>query len=132
MRKIGFFGGIGFFLVFLLSNLFAYQQKQALDNRKGAIIISPSVNIKKTPAKTSTDQFVLHEGTRVDIIDKGMTDWRGIRVGDLLQQGTLFLFLQVREFHRRSERNAPFINQIQKLRNELCKTNIAEHLSFTV
>ena len=82
MRKIGFFGGIGFFLVFLLSNLFAYQQKQALDNRKGAIIISPSVNIKKTPAKTSTDQFVLHEGTRVDIIDKGMTDWRGIRVGD--------------------------------------------------
>ena len=82
MRKIGFFGGIGFFLVFLLSNLFAYQQKQALDNRKGAIIISPSVNIKKTPAKTSTDQFVLHEGTRVDIIDKGITDWRGIRVGD--------------------------------------------------
>ena len=42
MRKIGFFGGIGFFLVFLLSNLFAYQQKQALDNRKGAIIISPA------------------------------------------------------------------------------------------
>ena len=82
LRKIGFFGGLAFFVIFLLSNLFAFQQKQALDNRTGAIIISPSVNIKKTPAKNSTDQFVLHEGTRVDIIDKGMTDWRCIRVGD--------------------------------------------------
>ena len=82
LRKIGFFGGLAFFVIFLLSNLFAFQQKQALDNRTGAIIISPSVNIKKTPAKNSDDQFVLHEGTRVDIIDKGMTDWRCIRVGD--------------------------------------------------
>ena len=82
LRKVGFFGGLAFFVIFLLSNLFAFQQKQALDNRTGAIIISPSVNIKKTPAKNSADQFVLHEGTRVDIIDKGMTDWRCIRVGD--------------------------------------------------
>ena len=82
LRKIGFFGGLAFFVIFLLSNLFAFQQKQALDNRTGAIIISPSVNIKKTPAKNSADQFVLHEGTRVNIIDKGMTDWRCIRVGD--------------------------------------------------
>ena len=82
LRKIGFFGGLAFFVIFLLSNLFAFQQKQALDNRTGAIIMTPSVNIKKTPAKNSTDQFVLHEGTRVDIIDKGMTDWRCIRVGD--------------------------------------------------
>ena len=82
LRKIGFFGGLAFFVIFLLSNLFAFQQKQALDNRTGAIIISPSVNIKKTPAKNSADQFVLHEGTRVDIIDRGMTDWRCIRVGD--------------------------------------------------
>ena len=51
LRKIGFFGGLAFFVIFLLSNLFAFQQKQALDNRTGAIIISPSVNIKKTPAQ---------------------------------------------------------------------------------
>ena len=82
LRKVGFFGGLAFFVIFLLSNLFAFQQKQALDNRTGAIIMTPSVNIKKTPAKNSADQFVLHEGTRVDIIDKGMTDWRCIRVGD--------------------------------------------------
>ena len=82
LRKIGFFGGIVFLVVFLLSNLFAYQQRQTLVNRTGAIIIAPSVNVKKTPSKSSADQFVLHEGTRVDITDKTMKGWRGIKVGD--------------------------------------------------
>ena len=82
LRKVGFFGGSFFFVVFLVCNLFAYQQKQTLLNRTGAIIISPSVNVKKTPAKQSSDVFVLHEGTRVDITDKGMKGWRGIKVGD--------------------------------------------------
>ncbi len=82
LRKVGFFGGIFFFVVFLLSSLFAYQQKQALLGRKGAIIMTPSVSVKKTPAKASADQFVLHEGTRVDITDKTIKGWRGIKVGD--------------------------------------------------
>ena len=42
LRKIGFFGGIFFVAVFLLSNLFAYQQRQMLINRTGAVIIAPS------------------------------------------------------------------------------------------
>lgn len=72
-----------FFLIsFLISNLFAYQQKQVQINRTGAIIMEPSVNIKKTPAKQSADLFVLHEGTRVDITDKTINGWRGIRVAD--------------------------------------------------
>ena len=82
LRKIGFFAGIFFFLLFLLGNLFAYQQKQMLVNRSGAIIVSPTVNVKKTPAKSSADQFVIHEGTRVDITDKTMNAWRGIRLAD--------------------------------------------------
>ncbi len=82
LRKIGFFAGIFFFLLFLVSNLFAYQQKQMLVNRSGAIVVSPTVNVKKTPAKSSADQFVIHEGTRVDITDKTMNAWRGIRLAD--------------------------------------------------
>ena len=82
LRKIGFFGGGFFFIVFLLSNLFAYQQKQMFINRTGAIVMSPSANVKKTPSMQSTDQFVLHEGTRVDITDKTIKGWRAIRVGD--------------------------------------------------
>lgn len=81
-RKIGFFGGAAFFVVFLLSNLFAYQQKEQFINRKGAIIMSSSVNVKKTPARNSGESFILHEGTRVDIIDKSLPNWRGIKLAD--------------------------------------------------
>lgn len=82
LRKVGFFGGILFFVFFLLCNLFAYQQKQTLTNRTGAIIMSSAVNVKKTPAKSSTTQFVIHEGTRVEITDKSMQGWSAIKLAD--------------------------------------------------
>lgn len=82
LRKVGFFGGVFFFVVFLLSSLFAYQQKQMLVNRTGAIVVAPTVNVKKTPSRQSADQFVIHEGTRVDITDRSMNGWRGIRLAD--------------------------------------------------
>ena len=81
-RKVGFIGGIAFILLFLLSNLFAFQQKRILSNRTGAIIMAPSVTVKKTPSATASDECVLHEGTRVDIIDDTMTDWKEIRIAD--------------------------------------------------
>lgn len=81
-RKIGFFGGILFFLLFAFCNLFAYQQKQMLVNRTGAVIVAPTVNVKKTPAKSSADSFVIHEGTRVDMMDKSMPGWRNVRLAD--------------------------------------------------
>jgi tetratricopeptide (TPR) repeat protein len=82
LRKIGFFGGVAFLLVFLFSNLFAYQQKQILMKRSGAIVVVPSVTIKKTPENDSADQGVIHEGTRVEITDDTMVDWKGIRLAD--------------------------------------------------
>lgn len=82
IRKMGFFGSIGFLVVFLLTNLFAYQQKQMMENHCGAIIITPSVNVKKTPDPNGSDVFVLHEGTRVDITDCSMKQWRGVKLAD--------------------------------------------------
>ena len=82
LRKMGFLGGIFFLVIFLFCNVFAYQQKEVLLNRTGAIVVAPTVNVKNTPAKSSSDQFVIHEGTRVDITDKSMDDWRGVRLAD--------------------------------------------------
>ena len=82
LRKIGFYGGALFLVIFLLSNLFAFQQKQMLMKRNGAIVIAPSVSVKKTPEANSTDQGVIHEGTRVDIIDDTMRDWKEIHLAD--------------------------------------------------
>lgn len=82
LRKIGFYGGCLFFALFVFCNFFAYQQKYNLQNRTAAIVIAPSVTVKKTPANGSSDVFVIHEGTKVDITDKGLKDWRGIRLAD--------------------------------------------------
>ena len=82
LRKIGFYGGVLFLIIFLLSNLFAFQQKQMLMKRNGAIVTAPSVTIKKTPEANSADQGVIHEGTRVDIIDDTMRDWKEIHLAD--------------------------------------------------
>lgn len=82
LRKIGFFGGIVLLLLFVISNVFAWQQKQNLLFRKGAIVIAPSVTVKSTPANNGTDLFVLHEGTKVMITDSSMKDWKEIRIAD--------------------------------------------------
>ena len=82
LRKTGFFGGIILLVVFLFSNLFAWQQKQNLMYRKGAIITASSVTVKSTPAQNGTDLFVLHEGTKVVITDGSMKGWKEIRIAD--------------------------------------------------
>jgi tetratricopeptide (TPR) repeat protein len=82
LRKAGFFGGVALLIIFAMSNLFAWQQKQDLINRKGAIIFAPSVTVKSTPAANGTDLFILHEGTKVVIIDGSMKDWKEIRLAD--------------------------------------------------
>lgn len=82
LRKIGFFGTLILMVVFLISNIFGFEQKQALVRRTGAIVVAPAVTVKSTPARQGTDLFILHEGTKVDIIDDGMQEWKEIRIAD--------------------------------------------------
>lgn len=82
VRKVGFFGSLASLLVFACSCLFAWQQKCNLECHAGAIVVTPSVGVKKQPVASGSDVFVLHEGTHVDITDTSMKGWYGIQVGD--------------------------------------------------
>lgn len=82
LRKIGFFGSLLTLLLFLMANLFAWQQKQSLTHRDGAIIIQTAVPVKSTPSRNGTDLFILHEGTKVFVTDDSMDQWREIRMAD--------------------------------------------------
>ena len=82
LRKAGFFGAVVVLLLFFVSNIFAYQQKQEVEHRRGAIIMGASVSVKSTPAANGTDLFILHEGTKVTIVDDTMRDWKEVRVAD--------------------------------------------------
>ena len=82
IQRVGFFGGGILLVVFVFSNFFAWQQRQQLLNREGAIVVAPSVTVKSTPAQNGTDLFILHEGTKVVITDGSMKSWREIRLAD--------------------------------------------------
>jgi len=79
---LGFFGALLMLLLFVCSNVFAYVQKQGLTHRTGAIIMAPAATVKSTPAKQGTDLFILHEGTRVEITDGSMRQWKRVSVAD--------------------------------------------------
>ena len=66
----------------MLANVFACQQKQLLTKRNGAIVMSQSAVIKSTPSKGGKDLFIIHEGTRVDVTDATMKDWKNVRLAD--------------------------------------------------
>ncbi len=81
-RKVGFGGALFFAPFFLLANLFAWQQRRMWENRTGAIVVSPSVTVKKTPSRSGADETTLHEGTRVDIADRTLRGWFFITLPD--------------------------------------------------
>ena len=82
LRKIGFFGALVGLLIFVLGLLFAYQRKVALSEHNIAIVLTPTLNVKATPAESSSDAFVIHEGTRLTITDSSMNAWYGVRLDD--------------------------------------------------
>lgn len=82
LRKIGFYGAAILVVVFILSNIFAYEQKCLLTNNTGAIVISPSASLRKTPVANSENNTIIHEGTRLEIVDDTMKDWKQVKLED--------------------------------------------------
>ena len=82
VRKVGFGCAIAFAILFVLSNIFALYKKNALTSKEGAIIMAPAANLKKTPIRSGADEAVLHEGTRVDIADRSIKGWLGVKLAD--------------------------------------------------
>lgn len=60
---------------------FGWQQTNWLNSRKEAIIFQPSITVTSTPDKTGEELFVLHEGTKVRIVER-FRDWIRVRIGD--------------------------------------------------
>jgi len=95
LRKLGFFTGLIFFLVFGLSVVFAAQLKQASLTQDQAILTTPTVTVKSSPSESSVDLFVLHEGTKVSVLET-TNGWCKIKIGDgsvgWIETGKMLLF----------------------------------------
>jgi tetratricopeptide (TPR) repeat protein len=81
IKKIFFWLGIILLAISLTGFIFSYQQKSLLTNRDMAIITNAAIPVKSSPDESGTDLFVLHEGTKVQVIDKAQ-NWLYIRLAD--------------------------------------------------
>ena len=82
LRRTGFFSAIVFLLLAVMAITFSFWQKADYMRKDGAIIMTPVVSVKSSPSsEASTDLFILHEGTKVLIIDE-VGEWRNIELAD--------------------------------------------------
>lgn len=69
-RRLGFFSAIACFLMAFLGWDFAQWQKTEAERQDMAIVMRPVSSVKSSPsADSAKDLFILHEGTRVKVLD---------------------------------------------------------------
>jgi tetratricopeptide (TPR) repeat protein len=81
VKRLGFYSGILFLSMAFTGFYLAYQSKKLLISSNGAIVMTPTVTLKSSPSISSTNLFIVHEGTKVYIMDK-IDDWYEIKLSD--------------------------------------------------
>lgn len=88
LRKVSFFGAIIMILICIVSNILAYRSAAKASADDKAVVISPSVILSttpRTPKDRSEEALLLHEGTKVTILDSlntAGTTWYDVQVDD--------------------------------------------------
>ncbi len=81
IKRFGFLFSSLFLLISLFTAAIASQNYENSVRRKSAVIMSVSAYVKSSPGENNTDLFLLHEGTRVDILD-AYENWVKIRIAN--------------------------------------------------
>ena len=79
-RKAGLYASVFCLAVTILTILCAVSQHLDLVNHPQAIVMQPAITVKSSPSNTSTDLFVMHEGTKVEIMDQSMSQWCEVKL----------------------------------------------------
>lgn len=79
VRKVGLYSACTTLLLCILANLAANSQANLLTKHSAAIVMTPAVTVKSSPSNNSTDLFVIHEGSKVEILDDSMQDWKEVK-----------------------------------------------------
>ncbi len=81
LKQISFYLGIVFLVITFATFNFSGAQKHTLTNRETAIVFSSSVTVKSSPSTEGTELFILHEGTKVKVLES-LGDWQRIEISD--------------------------------------------------
>ena len=80
-RRIGFFSGATLLLVSLFFFYISYTQSQAEYGAGQAILTATNTYIKSAPDASGTDLFMIHEGVKLNILDR-VGEWSKVRLAD--------------------------------------------------
>lgn len=81
IRKISFWTGFLLLFMFGIGVIAASERNHYLTEQHEAIVFMQTVNIKSSPDENSKDIFVLHEGTKVTLLDT-VAEWQEIRISN--------------------------------------------------
>lgn len=82
VRKLAFSSAVLLLLISILANVCALQQRNFKQTHTSGIITVPAVTVKSTPADNGNDLFVLHEGSKVEILDSSLKEWCEVSIAD--------------------------------------------------
>jgi tetratricopeptide (TPR) repeat protein len=81
MKRIGFLMAALFLIISICTFLISGQSYTNQVTQKRAVVMSVSSYVKSSPGDNNTDLFLLHEGTRIDVLDS-YDNWVKIRIAN--------------------------------------------------
>ncbi len=81
VRKISFFASMLSLLIGIVLTLFAWSQRSSYNRRDTAIVMMPVSTVRSSPDGSGNTLFILHEGTKVEMIEQ-LGNWKRIELAD--------------------------------------------------
>jgi tetratricopeptide (TPR) repeat protein len=81
IRKLGFYFAVIALVLMAFSYALVLHQQNLIHGTERGIVVSASVYVKSSPDEKSSDLFILHEGTKVDVLDE-LNGWKKIRIAN--------------------------------------------------
>jgi SH3-like domain-containing protein len=78
---MGFWTGMVFIAFSILLFALSWSGNRLLTSTSYAIVFAPTITVKSSPDEKSTDLFVIHEGTKVVLLDN-ISGWYEIRIAN--------------------------------------------------
>ncbi len=81
VKKLSFYGAMFFMIAGTFTCYLTYLQNRHLNNHMAAIIFASSAYAKSSPDEKSANLFLLHSGTRIEILDE-LSGWKKVRIAN--------------------------------------------------
>ena len=81
IKQSSFFIGMILLTISLITGLMGYQSNQIIHTHNTAIVFTPTINVKSSPNENANTIFVIHQGTKVELVDQ-LKSWYRIKLAN--------------------------------------------------